>query len=114
MTEPACLGGAQHLLVSVTGEIDGIVDRYLTEKGLSRRVAVTVPNSMVAFEMVESTDLLVSAPRRLVAAQAKRFALKTVELPLALPSSHIQVISPKAGLADDGLVWLLGAIARSV
>jgi DNA-binding transcriptional LysR family regulator len=101
---------AQHLLVSVTGEIDGIVDRYLRDLGLTRRVAVTVPNSTVAFEMVESTDLLVSAPRRLVAAQTKRFGLMAAELPIALPTSQIRVILPKVGLADDGLVWLLAAI----
>jgi DNA-binding transcriptional LysR family regulator len=101
---------AQHLLVSVTGEIDGIVDRYLAEIGRSRRVAVTVPNSMVAFEMVESTDLVVSAPRRLVTAQLKRFGLASAELPFTLPKSQIRLISTKAGLADDGLVWLPGAI----
>jgi DNA-binding transcriptional LysR family regulator len=103
---------AQHMLVSVTGDVDGIVDRYLTEMGLSRRVAVTVPNSMVAFELVECTDLLVSAPRRLVAAHAKRFGLRTVNLPFELPQSQIQVIMPKAGMADAGLVWLLDMIGR--
>jgi DNA-binding transcriptional LysR family regulator len=105
---------AQHLLVSVTGEIDGIVDRYLTEMGLTRRVSVTVPNSTVAFEMVESTDLLVSAPRRLVATQTERFGLMVAELPMALPTSQIRVILPKAGMADDGLVWLLDAIAEAL
>ncbi|MGL5009600.1 MAG: LysR family transcriptional regulator [Paracoccaceae bacterium] len=105
---------AQHLLVSVTGEIDGIVDRYLATMGLSRRVAVTVPNSTVAFEMVESTDLLVSAPSRLVATQAKRFGLITAALPMVLPTSQIRVILPKAGMADDGLVWLSDAIADAL
>ena len=103
---------AQHMLVSVTGDLDGIVDRYLTDMGMSRRIAVTVPNSMVAFELVESTDLLVSAPRRLVAANTERFGLMTVEMPIALPQSQIRVILPKAGLADAGLVWLLDAIER--
>jgi DNA-binding transcriptional LysR family regulator len=105
---------AQHLLVSVTGEIDGIVDRYLTEMGLTRRVAVTVPNSTVAFEMVENTDLLVSAPRRLVMTQTKRFGLTVAELPMTLPKSQIRVILPKAGMADDGLVWLSDAIAAAL
>jgi DNA-binding transcriptional LysR family regulator len=105
---------AQHMLVSVTGDLDGIVDRYLTDMGLSRRVAVTVPNSMVAFELVETTDLLVSAPRRLVAAHAQRFGLTTAEVPITLPPSDIQVILPKAGMADDGLVWLLDAITGAL
>ncbi len=105
---------AQHMLVSVTGDMDGIVDRYLTDMGLSRRVAVTVPNAMVAFELVENTDLLVSAPRRLVAAHAQRFGLTTAEVPITLPRSDIQVILPKAGMADDGLVWLLDAIAGAL
>jgi DNA-binding transcriptional LysR family regulator len=105
---------AQHVLVSVTGVIDGIVDRYLATHGLSRRVAVTVPNSMVAFEMAGVTDLLVSAPRRLVTAQAARFNLVTAEVPLPLPPSQIKVIVPKVGLSDAGLVWLLDMIARVV
>jgi DNA-binding transcriptional LysR family regulator len=103
---------AQHILVSVTGEREGIVDRYLVEKGLSRRIAVTVPTTMVAFEMVEGTDLLVSSPRRLVAAHAQRFGLITADLPLDLPPSQIRVIVPKAGMADAGLVWLVDVIAQ--
>jgi DNA-binding transcriptional LysR family regulator len=105
---------AQHMLVSVTGDIDGIVDRYLTDLGLSRRVAVTVPNSMVAFELVESTNLLVSAPRKLVAAHAKRFGLAMVDMPITLPPSDIQVILPKVGMADAGLVWLLNTIEHVI
>jgi DNA-binding transcriptional LysR family regulator len=103
---------AEHLLVSVTGDIDGIVDRYLTTMGLSRRVAVTVPNSMVAFEMAGVTDLLLSAPRRLVLSQAGRFELTTAELPFTLPQSQILALLPKAGLADAGLVWLMAMIRQ--
>jgi DNA-binding transcriptional LysR family regulator len=103
---------ANHLLVSVTGQVDGIVDRYLGAIGLSRRVVVTVPNSMVAFEMVSASDLLVSAPRRLVMAQAQRFGLAVAELPLAVPPSRIRVLLPRAGLADAGLAWLLKGITQ--
>jgi DNA-binding transcriptional LysR family regulator len=105
---------AEHLLVSVTGEIDGIVDRYLAMRGLSRRVAVTVPNSMVAFEMAAVTDLLVSAPRRLVASQVARFNLVMAEVPLTLPHSQIKAILPKVGLGDAGLVWLLNMVEQAV
>lgn len=50
--------GMRHLLVSMTGDAHGVVDEALAQKGLSRRVALTVPSFMMALTALAETDLL--------------------------------------------------------
>jgi DNA-binding transcriptional LysR family regulator len=54
---------AQHLLVSQSGDSHGFVDKMLAERGLSRRIALTVPNFMLALAVIAETDLIVAIPR---------------------------------------------------
>ena len=56
----------QHLLVSLTGDAHGFVDEMLAKRGLPRRVALTVPNFMMALALIAETDLIAALPRRLV------------------------------------------------
>jgi DNA-binding transcriptional LysR family regulator len=105
---------AQHVIVSATGARDGFVDIFLKQLGLSRRIAATVPNYFMALDVVAGTDLIAATPRMILAAQAQRFGLVSAEMPIPLPTTQMHAVLPKAGLADDGLVWLLGAIARAV
>lgn len=101
---------AAHLLVSLTGDPFGLVDDALAREGLSRRVALTVPNFMMALAVVAETDMLAALPRRLVAKQAGRFGLISVEAPLRLPRYQIQAITPKAAMKDAGLAWLFDTL----
>ena len=48
----------QHLLVSHTGDAFGFIDRLLAEQGLSRRIALTVPNFMFALAVIAESDLV--------------------------------------------------------
>src|SRR5688572_12671524 len=74
---------AQHALVSETGDRQGYVDTLLAARGLSRRVALTVPNFMTALAVVAETDLLVALPARFAARFAARFGVISKPLPLA-------------------------------
>jgi DNA-binding transcriptional LysR family regulator len=103
-----------HVLVSATGSRDGYVDGFLAQLNLSRRVALTVPNFLMAFEVIANSDLITAAPRVFLSNHAQRFGLTTVDLPLSLPLAEVRTVVPKAGLADAGLVWLLNAIERAV
>lgn len=102
----------QHVLVSATGARDGFVDAALAQMGMSRRIAVTVPNFLMALDVVANTELVTAAPRGFLASQAQRFGLVAVDLPLLLPQSQVRAVVPKAGMADAGLVWLLSTIER--
>src|SRR5262245_6587423 len=47
----------QHLLVSFSGEAHGFVDQALADHGRSRRIALAVPNFMLALALISETDL---------------------------------------------------------
>ena len=104
---------AQHLVVSVSGDPHGMVDVHLAERGLKRRVVLTVSNFMHALAIVAESDLVAALPRRFVARHAARFKVVCSNPPTPLMSAPIRAIAPQVATADGGLAWLLGALERS-
>jgi DNA-binding transcriptional LysR family regulator len=100
-----CFCTADHVLVSMTGEAWGFVDRALAAGGRSRRIALTVPNFLFALSCIAESDCLAALPRRLVAAHSKRFGLVQCEPPLTLEHYAMNAVVLEAGLADPGLAW---------
>jgi DNA-binding transcriptional LysR family regulator len=73
---------ADHVLVA--GDDDrGFIDHLLAERGLRRRVALTVPTFQQAVNAVASTDLIATLPAH--AARATRHPLHAAEPPLPIP-----------------------------
>lgn len=102
----------QHLVVSLTGDPYGFIDRVLAQQGRTRRVALTVPNSMFALAAVAESDLICALPRRFVAMHAARFGVMGVELPLRLERSRLNAVVPKAAMMDAGLAWLFDVLGN--
>ncbi|MCG5486945.1 MAG: LysR family transcriptional regulator [Sinorhizobium meliloti] len=100
----------QHLLVAPRGDPSGVVDELLASRGLSRRVALAVPNFLLALDLLTKTELVCVLPKRFVEMHAARFAVGTAKLPLDLGASNIQAVVPKSALMDVGLVWLLDVL----
>ena len=98
---------AAHVMVSVSGDPHGPVDKLLAERGLSRRVMLTVPNFLHALTMVAESDLVAALPRRFASRHAKRYQVEITEPPMPLMASPIRAIAPQAATADAGLAWLL-------
>ena len=96
----------RHLVVSLTGDAHGFVDDLLAGKGLTRRVALTVPNFTMALALIAETDLIAALPRQLVARYARRFDVVSTEAPLPLRRDPISVIATKAAMMDAGVAWL--------
>lgn len=101
----------QHLIVSTSGEAHGFVDDSLAPRGLARRVAMTVPNFMLALAALADTDLAAALPAQLVAMHGRRFGLVALPPPLPLPPFRLSSVVPKAALTDRGLAWFLDLIA---
>ena len=98
---------AGHVVVSLGGDPEGFVDGLLAERGLARRVALTVPNFMLGLAIIAGTDLLGALPRRFVAMHAARFGVVAVEPPLALPRFGLNAVAPASAMLDAGLAWLM-------
>lgn len=104
---------AQHVLVSTTGGVRGFVDEFLEKRGLSRRVALSVPHFMHALAALDGTDLIAAVPRGLAVAHAARFGLAYTDAPSPVPESRMLAITTRAALADPGVAWLLDAVERA-
>jgi DNA-binding transcriptional LysR family regulator len=105
---------AQHLLVSAIGDALGVVDAKLAEQGRSRRVALTVPNFMMALVQLAESDLVATLPRHLVERHAARFNLVTRPVPLPWKPDPIRVVASQAAMADAGVAWLFETMARCI
>ncbi|MFS1701374.1 LysR family transcriptional regulator [Alteromonas sp. AMM-1] len=74
---------ADHAIVSYQGgAFAGITDQVLKEKGLARKVAISVPSFLVLMELIQQTQLIAVAPKRLV---TNNINIKTMELPITIP-----------------------------
>ena len=104
---------ANHVLVSLSGDARGFVDRALAERGRTRRVALTVPSFFMALALVAETDLLAAVPRSFALAHAGRAGVVVTDPPLPLPRFEIRMILPATATGDSGLGWLRSAITSS-
>jgi DNA-binding transcriptional LysR family regulator len=100
----------KHLVVSLTGDAHGFVDETLAKQGLSRRIALTVPNFMFALAVIAETDLISALPRRFVAMHAGRFGVVGADAPLQLSRFRLHAVAPKVAMMDAGLAWLFGVL----
>lgn len=101
-----------HIVVSESGNPVGNIDLALAERGLSRRVALTVPNTMLAFALLRETDLVCAMARRLVMHHGPNAGIVWVEPPLQLPTYRITAVVPEVALQDQGIAWLMDALRR--
>ncbi len=104
---------APHVMVSVSGDPHGLVDRELAKARLaSRRVTLTVSNFMQALAVVAESDLVAAMPRRFAARYAARYRVVIAEPPIPLTNAPVLAIAPQVATMDGGLTWLLGVLER--
>ena len=104
---------ARHVLVSATGDSWGFVDRALAERGLKRRIALTVPSFFMAVAAIASSDLVGALPRRFAREAQQHFDVESLQPPFDLLSSDLCAIVSKAALLDRGIAWLLETVTAS-
>ncbi|MDX3927351.1 MAG: LysR substrate-binding domain-containing protein [Shinella sp.] len=103
----------QHLVVTHTGDPHGFVDNVLAGHGLTRRVALTVPNFMFALAVLAESDLISALPRRFVDMHAARFGVVGIDPPVPLGHFGIRIVTPQVAMRDAGLAWLVGLLRQA-
>jgi DNA-binding transcriptional LysR family regulator len=103
----------EHLVVSNSGDAHGFVDLVLAEQGRSRRIALTVPNFMLALAVIAESDLVSALPRRFAARHGARFGVKIIEPPLSLGLFRLNTIVPKVAMMDAGVAWHYELLIRT-
>lgn len=102
----AAFCAAEHLLVSLSGDPRGFIDEILAKRGLTRRIALTVPSFVMALTQLADSDLLAVLPCRLVRQHAALLGLTFVELPFERKPDAIHAVATRAALMDAGVSWL--------
>jgi DNA-binding transcriptional LysR family regulator len=75
----------QHVVVAPSGSPGSVVDTELERRGKSRRVALRVPNFLVAPAVVAQSDFISTVPERLARRIAKSHAVQLLAAPIPLP-----------------------------
>jgi DNA-binding transcriptional LysR family regulator len=102
---------SHHMLVSADADPRGFVDDILSKRGLTRRVALTVPTFTLALAQLGSVDMVAVLPRRLVANGAARFGLTYAELPFRRKPDPVVAVVPKSAMVDKGIAFVVDLLA---
>ena len=112
---PACQRGltlqdfvaSEHVLTTLTGDLDGAIDRALWAQGLKRRVVAGLSSFLAPVSLVRDSDLLLSCLRTVAEeAVARDPGLVMHALPLAVPPVQVMQIWHERTEADPLRRWL--------
>jgi DNA-binding transcriptional LysR family regulator len=100
-----------HLLIAPRGDPGGAVDEALAARGLRRRVALRTHTFQSAPLVVSRSDLVLTAPRRVLEPVARAFGLRLLPPPLPLrPFAVFQAWHPRVQ-NDPVHAWFRGLVA---
>jgi DNA-binding transcriptional LysR family regulator len=100
-----------HVIVSFAGDLVGTIDECLARRGMSRRVVASSPMFLTGFATAAKSDLLVTAPRRLVQRYAANFSLQAFELPFTADTFFMDIVRSQYSASDPAIDWLAENIA---
>jgi DNA-binding transcriptional LysR family regulator len=101
-----------HALVTLSRDARGAVDAALGQRGLSRRVALTLPHFLALPAILPATDLVAAVPARL----AERICGDTLtlfELPIEFPAWRLEMLWSPLARADSSAAWLRASVAAA-
>lgn len=81
-------------------------DFTLKQLGLSRQIAMTLPNVLPAFPLLATSDLVGTFSKNIVIMMEQQYALHYVDPPFEISPYHIAQIWHRQNDHDAGLCWL--------
>jgi DNA-binding transcriptional LysR family regulator len=103
-----------HVLMSPTGTGPSPVDDRLAAQGLRRRIALRIRYFLAAPMVVASSDLVLTAPRRLCEVFARHFDLELHEPPVELQPFAVDMLWHQRVDADPAHRWLRERVLAAV
>ena len=111
LDEQRYLASPHALFSSVGGDgTPGAVDAMLAERGLKRRVAVTLPHAVAVPFAVAGTDLVATMAERIARRFAQSAGVSLAALPFPLAPFAVDLIHARHAAAPAALAWLLDQI----
>lgn len=109
MIEP---GGSRYRTLAHQTSTTTLIEQYLAERGLTRRVALRVPHFMVVPDILQSTDLIATLPSYVIRHSSPRPGLKMLQLPIEVPQFEIKQFWHQRSHDDPANRWLRGVFGE--
>ncbi len=103
---------SRHMLISPTGTGTGLIDDYLSARGLARKISLVIPNFLPAPWIVANTDLLLSLPLRIAEQFVRLAPLKILQIPIDLPTYNLIMIWHPREEKEPAHQWLRREILK--
>lgn len=103
----------RHVLIAPRGNPGSIVDTALAARGLSRRVVARVHTFLSAPAIIANSDLVLTAPRRVLEPLAKPFALRLLPPPVELAGFPLLAAWHPRVHDDPAHVWFRAVLAAA-
>jgi DNA-binding transcriptional LysR family regulator len=97
-------------LIAPWGGTQGVVDKKLAEKKLTRQVAATVPYFLLAPEAIAKTDLVSTVPRGLAEEWRKVHPIALIEPPLDLEKIEVYLLWHQRTHRSAAHQWVRGKL----
>jgi DNA-binding transcriptional LysR family regulator len=97
---------ARHLLITLTGDLNGRVDVALRERGLSRQVVAATSSFTTPAWLLRAQDLVLTAPRSLLLRYQELVGRKAQPCPIALSGVDMQMIWHQRTHKDPLRQWV--------
>lgn len=110
LTLDAFVSGS-HLLVSPTGEGGGVTDRMLADRGLVRTIALRLPEFAACLDVVEASDLILTAPTSLRVQLHRYPGVVSVAPPLEIPGTRLALVWHERFTGDPAHAWMRDLLA---
>lgn len=105
---------ARHLLASISGEARGPVDDYLDQKGLTRRIAITVNDFVGVPNLLKRTDLISALPSIATECDEFKDGLWFAPLPFELDPTSLYLAWHSRHDRDPGIEWMRAQIVSLI
>jgi len=107
LTEP---GGSRYSTMAHQTSTTTLIEQYLAEHKLTRRVALRVPHFMVVPAVVQASNLIATLPSSVVRQSSQVSGLKKLDLPFKAPVFEVKQFWHERNHQDSAHRWLRGVI----
>lgn len=97
---------ARHVAVIGRGQSEDLIDTWLQQQGIQRRIALSVPSYLQALHTVARSDLVAFVPSRLAASLHRQLDLVSLDPPLQPEGDEEYLFWPVRNQNDPGSIWL--------
>ncbi|MCC2607399.1 LysR family transcriptional regulator [Planctobacterium marinum] len=105
---------AEHLLVSLSGDVTGYTDQVLAQHGLKRRIAMTVNHFSAVADLIAESDLISVVPPTALEKAIFSGKLAVTKTPVEIQGAQLCNHWHKRQEKDGGLCWLRHHVSHMI